>query len=367
MQRKLLTLSLATAMATAICPQISVAFAQAPAATPAPDAPVSTDMRITPDLRITPQPGSRIVVDPPDYANGLKAMDEGRWADALKSFDKLAAERKDYVESALFWRAYNLEKLGRASDASATCGQLASAYPNSSWNGECAALRVEMNVNLSKLKVKVAELKANDLLANADQMRENADAVRETERETRDSTRQLYRDMAEEYGPYGKKGSQTPHDPNDDLKLLALNSLMQQEPEKAMPVLRTFILSDKPIELRRRALFVLGESKAPGAQELLMEVATKSTDPQLQRAAVQTLATTRGKKAAPDLVKIYQGSSDHEVKRAAVSGLFLAQDAADLVELSRAKKDMDMKRDIVTQLALMHDPAATAYMEELLK
>lgn len=158
-----------------------------------------------------------------------------------------------------------------------------------------------------------------------------------------------------------------PIDPNDDIKLLALNSLMQQEPEKALPLLRTFLFSDKPIEVRRRALFVLGQSKAPGAQELLTEIATKNTDPALQRAAVQTLATMRGKQAAPDLIRIYRGSTDRSVKQAALSGLFITRDASGLVGLAREEKDLELKREIVSQLALMHDPAATAYMEELLK
>jgi len=334
MHRKLLTLSLATALATAICPQMPAAFAQAPAASPAP-APVADDATVqTASGRlITPAPGTKIV-DQPDYTNGLKAMDEGRWADAPKSFDRLAAQHKDYEEGALFWKAYNLEKLGRTSDAAATCGQLASAYPKSSWNGECGTLRLE-----TQAKVQVARVEAaNEIRANADQMRDKAETLRDTERANRDYSRELYREFEDENGSRGKRGNQPPHDPNDDLKLLALNSLMKQEPEKAMPLLRTFVFSDKPIELRRRALFVLGESKAPGAQELLMEVATRNADPDLQRAAVQTLATTRGKKAAPDLVKIYQGSSDHAVKRAAVSGLFIAQDATDLVELSRAER-----------------------------
>jgi hypothetical protein len=346
MQRSFMFLSLASVVTFAGFVHGTGCVAQASA--PAPT------VRITQDPSVPPPAPA-----PPEFNNGLKAMDEGRWSDALSSFDKVEAAHGDYADAALYWKAYNLEKLGRSDDARAACGLLASSAAQSAWNAECMALRVENSVGKSKYKVQFAV--ANKLPVDV-QASIDADAAR-------DSTRALYRDIgnAYSYNYIPHKASTTPHDPNDDLKLLALNSLMQQEPEKAIPLLRSFIFSDKPIELRRRALFVLGESKAPGSRELMLQIATTGSDPALQRVAVQTLATTQGKAAAPDLVKIFQGSTDPQVKRAAVSGLFLVQDAPDLVTLAKAEKDMEMKRDLVTQLALMHDPAATAYMEELLK
>jgi len=288
--------------------------------------------------------------EPPEYASGMKAMDEGRWNDALKSFDQVAAAQGDRSEAALYWKAYSLEKLGRKDDAQATCDQLVAADPQSTWSPECMALRLEAGIHVH---IDEAKMQA-DMAKSMAKMNMNLGNM-----EVR------LGDMDMDLDEMGDSGQ--PHDPNDDLKLLALSSLMRQEPAKALPILRDFIESKRPVELRRRALFVLGHSKAPGAQELLTEIATKGGDPVLQRAAVQTLATMRGKAAAAELVKIYKSSTDHGVERAAVNGLFIAGDAAGLVELARAEKDMEMKRDIVSQLALMHDPAATAYMEELLK
>lgn len=340
MTRKLFTLALAAALP--IAAYTSASYAQTPDVTPA----------VSPSPSSSPRPVQHDAL----YNEGMRAMDEGRWADAAATFDKEAAKNPDGSEAPLFWKAYSLEKLGRHNEANATCDQLRSSRPASSWNGECAMLRVQSSLDTVKLK-DTAKLKA-ELDANLAGLR----ADRETRRSEYARDHILYRDSLDR-----PDRTRQPIDPNDDIKLLALNSLMQQEPEKALPVLRTFIFSDKPIELRRRALFVLGQSKAPGAQELLSEIATKSSDPELQRAAVQTLATTRGKEAAPELVKIYRDSTDHNVKRAALSGLFITRDASGLVDLARSEKDLNMKREIVSQLALMHDPAATAYMEELLK
>lgn len=353
MQRKIMTLSVVTAMIFSVMP-LTCALSQTPNQASAPT-PAS-------HLQITPKPGTKIGVSPPDYDNGLKAMDEGRWSDALKSFDKLAAENPEYADGALYWKAYNLEKLNRTEDARATCRSLQATYPRSSWTVECATLRVDSNKSLMKLNLELNQLSQHNLERDL-----KRDVQRNIDEEMADTN------FAEDNDGHGHahpnphiEGRKGTIDPNDELKLLALNSLMQQEPEKALPLLRAWLSSDKPLELRKRAIFILAENKSPEAKQLLLEIAEKSNDPELQRSAVQTLGT-KGKEATPQLVKIYKESSDNGVKRAAVSGLFIARDATDLVELSRSEKDMSMKREIVSQLAVMHDPVATAYMEELLK
>lgn len=304
------------------------------------------------------QPGSTTPAErDPVYADGMKAMDEGRWADAVTAFGKVVATHGDRAEAALYWKAYSLEKLGRKDDARAACDQLRTSKPSSNWNRECVMLRLQNGPELGKLKI---------LTGNPGVVTVDGDEIDRTITRAWERANDAMADS--QYIFTYNDGHQTgPHDPNDDLKLIALNSLMQQEPAKAVPALRTFIFSNKPIELRRHALFMLTRSKAPEAQALLTEVANNKSDPSLQRVAVQTLAVGRGKQASPELLSIYRNSTDKGVKRAVISGLFTAHDAQDLVELARNEKDIDTKREIVSQLALMHDPAATAYMEELLK
>jgi tetratricopeptide (TPR) repeat protein len=350
MNRKLFTLGLVAALP--IAAYTATSHAQAPDTAPA--------VSPSPSTYPSPHPAQR----DPLYNEGMRAMDEGRWADAVAAFDKEAAKNPNVSQPSLYWKAYSLEKLGRHDEANATCDVLRVSSPASSWNGECVRLRVQSSVDTEMLKAHTVDVDRS--------RRETERALREAE----SAQLSVHPDTVPgvDVGPTtflfdgdtpGK--SRQPIDPNDDIKLLALNSLMRQEPEKALPLLRTFIFSDKPLELRRRALFVLGESKAPGAQELLTEIATKNADVELQRIAVQTLATMHGKEASPELVKIYRDSTDRRVKKTALNGLFLARDASGLVDLARSEKDLEMKREIVSQLALMRDPIATAYMEELLK
>jgi tetratricopeptide (TPR) repeat protein len=286
------------------------------------------------------------------YAQGNKAMNEQRWSDAVTAFDRAAAARGKRQDASLYWKAYSLNKLGRTDEARATCDSLRKEQPSSSWVMECLVLQTRsltdtttlaalaqvdamQNLDLSKLKVDLGNLHIEDwqTLSRMD----------------------------------GKGFNSNRPTTEDDIKILALNSLMRQDPAKALPLLRDLLKSDKPVEMRRQALFVLSRSKDPQAQAILTEVAKTNGNPEMQRQAIEMLALNRGKDAGPTLVEVYRGSTDPGVKRAALNGLFMAHDATRLVDLARGEKDLNLKRDIVSQLALMHDQAATDYMLELLK
>jgi tetratricopeptide (TPR) repeat protein len=280
------------------------------------------------------------------YSEGAKAMDEQRWSDAVADFDRVAAAKDQLVDASLYWKAYSLDKLGRRNESIATCDSLSKQQPTSRWNQECLVLRARSTVDVTKL----------------------TDLARQTAR-----LQLALPDMNVPFRTFSGLGdsdlyvqSKQPAT-EDDIKILALNSLIRQDPAKAVPLLRDLLKSDKPLTIRKQALFVLSRSKDPQAQALLTEVATAKGDPKMQRAAVQTLALSRGKDAGATLAEVYRDSTDAGVKRAAVNGLFLTHDASRLVQLARSEKDLTMKRDIVAQLSLMNDQAATDYMVELLK
>ena len=283
--------------------------------------------------------------DDAQYASGTKAMDEQRWSDAVTAFDRVVVAKGKRADAAMYWKAYSLNKLGRREEAGAICGALRGQHPDSTWNKECRALQMRAGFDgpefseLTKQKVQMAL----DLTQN---------------------TKVEYGDWNGRSSVYVARQRTTT---DDDIKILALHSLMQQDPARALPLLRDLIKSDKSLELRKQALFVLSRSKQPEAQSLLAEVAMNKSDPAIQREAVMMLGMRQSKEAGPKLVEIYRSSADAGVKRAAVNGLFLAHDAPRLVDLARGEKDLNQKRDIVSQLALMKDPAATDYMLELLK
>src|SRR5271156_6011676 len=100
-----------------------------------------------------PEPSAN---DDSAYATGTRAMNDQRWQDAIVQFDKVIGTKdkdKDKVkdkrvDAALYWKAYSLQKIGNASLALATCNQLRSQYPDSSWNGDCGAIAINVDPHI---------------------------------------------------------------------------------------------------------------------------------------------------------------------------------------------------------------------------
>jgi HEAT repeat protein len=296
-------------------------------------------------------PESFVIVSEDDqaYASGTRAMDEHRWPDAVTAFDKVISEKGDRVDAALYWKAYSLNKLGKMPLAVATCDQLRSQFANSTWNKDCAALSVDSGV---------------DPRAMADQARAMADQAR-----IKMKTDQI-RPMIK-IAPFdryiGEEDNGVPRGSDEDLKILAINSLMNKDPTAALPLLRGILTSNQSINVKKHALFVLAQSKSPEAESVLHDAALGKLDPQLQEEAIRSMAVFQGKRANDTLAEVYRTTTDPKIKKSIISSMFITKDATRLVEMARNEKDLELKRTIVSHLALMNDKAATDYMMELLK
>jgi hypothetical protein len=278
------------------------------------------------------------VQDDSAYTSGSRALEEHRWPDAVASFDKVIDAKGRRVDSALYWKAYSLNKLGKPQLAAATCDQLRAQDSNSLWNKDCSALTVNVHIDTQAL---VENLK--NLNVQTDVLNDSLNVVV---------------DGADSHPARGS---------DEDLKMLALNSLLNQDPARAIPLLRGVLAGNQSIAMKKHALFVLAQSKSPEAESILRDAVTGKMDPQLQREAIQSMAVFQGKRANDTLVEVYKTTTDPKIKKSVISALFITQDAPKMVELARSEKDLELKRSIVSQLALMNDKAATDYMMELLK
>jgi HEAT repeat protein len=158
-----------------------------------------------------------------------------------------------------------------------------------------------------------------------------------------------------------------PRGSDEDLKLLALNSLLNRDPAAALPLLRGILSGNQSENVKKHALFVLAQSKTPEAESILHDAALGKLDPQLQGEAIRSMAVFQGKRANDTLAEAYRTTTDPKIKKSIISAMFITKDAPRMVEMARNEKDLELKRTIVSQLALMNDKAATDYMIELLK
>ena len=232
------------------------------------------------------------------YADGTRAINESRWSDAAGLFDRVAQMHGERAEGALYWKAYAENKEGQRANALSTCGELRKKYPNSRWLDECGALEIEIR---------------------------------------------------------GKSGHPlSPQaEPDENLKLLAINALMEQDQSQAVPILQKILSGNQSEELKSRALFVLAQSRSPQAEALVDQIAQGQSGPALQIKAIRMVAAAQGKHANDTLASIYQRSSDPEVKRVILQSYLITGDSTKLLEVARHETNPELVKTAIRTLGPM--------------
>jgi hypothetical protein len=261
------------------------------------DLDVSSRVLAQADAREMKMYGRRGDSDDSLYSSGKHALDEHRWDQALDRFSEVATRGGAEADGALYWKAYSLDRLARRDEALATIAELRKAFPNSRWLDDAKALEVE---------------------------------VRQAS---------------------GKPSS--PETENDDeIKLLALNGLMQSDPDRAFPILENLLKSAQAPRLKKRTLFVLAENGSPRAQQLLERIARGNANPDLQLEAIEYMSVLNRKQSGNGqvLFEIYNSSNDAGVKRAVIRALVAGQMKDRLLQIARSEKDPDLRLQVVHML-----------------
>jgi hypothetical protein len=311
------------------------------------------------------------------YDAARQAIENNQFQQALRDLNRVLSDsNKQRADAALYWKAYSLSKLDLDKEALETVKELSKEFAKSAWVKDAKALEIEIQA-------------ANGQPISAE----------------------LQND--------------------EELKLLALRSVMQADPDRGVPIIEKMLAGGASPRIRDRALFVLSQTRSPRARDVLINTAKNGGNPDLQRSAIRYLGMTSGagdretlaaiyrsstdasvkrailqsymmsgnvdgtvdaaknekdadlRRAAIHnlgvmrntsgantgdvLVSIYKGDTQNDIKRDVVNALFLQHNAKALVDLAKTEKDASLKREIVQKLSIMKAPEATEYMLELLK
>jgi HEAT repeat protein len=233
-----------------------------------------------------------------DYESGLRALDARQWDQAIISFDSSVSHKGPAADGALYWKAYAQNRAGHPDEALATIAALRHTYPSSRWIKDAKALEVEVR---------------------------------------------------------GKTGD--PVSPgaesDDDLKVIALNSLMQSDPDKAFPILEKLVKSNNSSpKVQEKALFVLTQNSSPQARKLLSDIARSSSNPELQLKAIRYIGMMGNQDGRNELASIYNSSTDEHVKRAILQGFMVSGSRDLLLNVAKTEKNPELRREAIRQLAL---------------
>ena len=231
------------------------------------------------------------------YERGTEALDEGRWDRAVSAFDEVCRQNEPACDGALYWKAYAQGRLGRRTEAQATLAELKKSHPQSRWLAEAKALEQEV----SQASGKPARPEATE---------------------------------------------------DEELKLLALNSLMTSDSERALPLLESFLKANLSPRLRDRALFVLSQGDSPRAHEILLAMARGTQSPDLQARAVKYLGMSGDAASLKALGEIY-ASADVALRRQILQAFLVADDKARVLEAARTEKAPELRREAIHLLGAM--------------
>lgn len=235
------------------------------------------------------------------YNDGREALDDARYAEAASKFTDLVKMKGPQTDAALYWLAYAESRQGKRDTALSIIADLKKNYPQSRWRKDAEALEIEVRQNTGR-----------------------------------------------PVDPSSQK--------DDDLKILALQGLMNNDPAKGMQALEQYLNGSASPKEKKKALFLLVQHGSPQSQDMLEKIARGNSNPDLQRDAVQYLGMT-GASAGKQLSEIYNSSSDLDVKRAVLRAYPMSGDREDLFALAKKETNESLKHEAIRTLGMMGDQA----------
>lgn len=242
--------------------------------------------------------GARGDAERSNYDAGQSALSQRKYDQAIARFDQAIAAKGSRTDGALYWKAFAQFKLGRSTDANATLDELQKSFKESKYASDAKALE--------------AEIKRN-----------------------------------------GGQAARPEAEDDEDLKLLALQGLINSDPERAIPLVQGVLTSAGSLKLKDRALFVLAQSASPQAHTVLVNYAKGGT-PDLQVKAINYLGFNRGreggKTAAAELTDIYNSTQNDDVKRAILRAFGSAGNIQSIMTLGGSAQNYVLRSEAINQL-----------------
>jgi hypothetical protein len=241
------------------------------------------------------------------YDDGREDLDEDRYDQAESKFKQLADMNGPQTDAALYWKAYAQNRMGKRDTALATIADLKRRFPQSRWQKDAGALELE---------------------------------VRQTA------------------GQKPQPDAQT----DAELKILALQALLNSDPDRAMPLVEKQLNGSGSPKDKAKVLFMAAQSGSPQSREILAKIARGQSNPELQRKAVEYLGIFGGGEARKTLAEVYASTTDASVKHAILRSYMIGGDHERLFAAAKGEKDESLRREAIRQLGLVH---GTSELEQL--
>src|SRR5687767_2968208 len=272
-----------------------------------------------PAFKTAEEPVFGIQADPADslYRAAQDALSRSDFRRATELFRAVPSRfpRSRHVAAALYWEAFALYRQGGRENLTTSRTALerhARQFPKVASSGDARALLGRVHGELARLGDPESTTWVREQAGKAETQISKED-------------REDMKDKAEEdkEAKEGKKNSQSCMREGDDMRLAAINALHQMEDADAMPILRE--VPKKRGEctetLRRKAVFIVAQTKLPEAADVLLSVATSDPEMSVRKEAVRWLGEVRTDRAITVLDSILKSTTENSIRDAALFAL----------------------------------------------
>jgi outer membrane protein assembly factor BamD (BamD/ComL family) len=283
---------------------------------------------------------------------------------SLKEIVNAYAKSSYYAES-LYWLGYSIDKLAPAfsdiertieaeKEALENVNLLLEKFPSNAWATDAKVLRVKIAEALIKNGLRDYRKYINSGVAGG-----VSGGV----------------EGGVEGGVLGgieggrSRGGEKPRDAELELKLVALDALMNMDEDKAFPILEKLVKEGKDPELREKALFVLSQHENPKVIPLLTELAMKDPSEDIREKAIFWLGQREDQDSLAALIKIYE-TADPKMKERLVMAFGQSDNPkarAKLVEIARTDKDVSAREKAIFWIGQSSEKDTPAILLDIYK
>ncbi len=315
---------------------------------------------------------------------GRDLIEDEKWEQAEKRFRDFLRDYPKHKESdaAIYWLAFTQKKQQHFAEAERLLVKLSNDYPTSNWLDDAKALRLEIAPNTGNVayvdqvirasrQSPVAPAPATAPMQEPRPAPMPAPAIAVTVPDVPEFPITPIA-PAREFGGYavaGQAAARSGLDEKDEIKAIALQSLMQSNPERALPYISDILKNDSKASngLKEHAIRLLGQYRGPNSVTMLLDLARNQSDPKIRRSAIYSLGTVEDDKALELLLDLATKSDDAEVSKAALRALASQRNPKarqKLFEIARSSSNEDMR---VQAVQFLDNKGDESFVDELVK
>jgi HEAT repeat protein len=171
----------------------------------------------------------------------------------------------------------------------------------------------------------------------------------------------------------GRRTGQIPgcEDQDSDLRLAALNALLQMDSERALPILKQVLERRDPcsVELRRKAVFLVSQKGGADVEDILLHAAQSDPDREVRAQAIFWLSQVNTERAVTALDSVLMRSTDREIQEKAIFALsqHRSERAGEILRrfIDRDDAPDDLKANAIFWLGQEHGGENIGYLQEI--